>query len=220
MGTVVLTGANRGIGLELAKLFASRGDHVIAAVRSASPALQETGAEVLDKIDVTEDACMPALKAGVGDRPIDLLINNAGILRQERLPDINFDSCRAQFETNSLGPLRVTTALMGNLGEGSKVAIITSRMGSMSDNTSGGSYGYRMSKAAVNAAGVSLARDLDPRGVAVAILHPGWVKTEMTGNSGLVTADQSAAGLAARIDNLSLENTGSFWHMNGEALPW
>ncbi len=127
---------------------------------------------------------------------------------------------RRQFEVNSLGPLRVTAALRGNLGQGSKVAIVTSRMGSIEDNTSGGRYGYRMSKAAVNMAGRSLANDLKDRGVAVAILHPGFVRTEMTGHQGLIDPPESAAGLIARIDELTLETTGGFWHANGEIIPW
>jgi NAD(P)-dependent dehydrogenase (short-subunit alcohol dehydrogenase family) len=220
MATVVITGANRGIGLQLSKLFKDRGDDVVAVCRSGSSDLEALGAEVIDGVDVGDDACVPRLRAALGNRPVDVLINNAGILRGTSLGELDFDSCRQQFEINSLGPLRVTSALLDNLGAGSKIAIITSRMGSIADNTSGGSYGYRMSKAAVNAAGVSLARDLEKREVAVAILHPGWVKTEMTGNSGMVEASESAAGLVARIDALTLEETGSFWHMNGEILPW
>ncbi len=127
---------------------------------------------------------------------------------------------RRQFEVNSLGPLRVTAALRGNFGEGSKVAIITSRMGSIADNTSGGRYGYRMSKTAVNMAGRSLAQDLREAGVAVVILHPGFVRTDMTGGQGLIDAPESAAGLIARIDELTLETSGSFRHTNGEDLPW
>jgi NAD(P)-dependent dehydrogenase (short-subunit alcohol dehydrogenase family) len=124
------------------------------------------------------------------------------------------------FEVNSLGPLLTTLALVNNMGKGSKVGIITSRMGSIDDNGSGGSYGYRMSKAAVNATGKSLAIDLKPRGIAVAILHPGWVKTDMTGHRGLIDTTESVSGLIERMKELNLENTGSFWHTNGEQLPW
>jgi NAD(P)-dependent dehydrogenase (short-subunit alcohol dehydrogenase family) len=124
------------------------------------------------------------------------------------------------YEVNSLGPLLTTQALVGNLGEGSKVGIITSRMGSIDDNDSGGSYGYRMSKAAVNAAGKSLSIDLKPKGIAVAILHPGWVRTDMTGHNGLIDTDESACGLLDRMEELTLETSGSFWHTNGELLPW
>jgi NAD(P)-dependent dehydrogenase (short-subunit alcohol dehydrogenase family) len=125
-----------------------------------------------------------------------------------------------QFRTNSLGPILVTEALMPNLQKGSKVGIVTSRMGSVTDNTSGGYYGYRMSKAAVNIAGVSLARDLADRGIAVALLHPGYVRTDMTGQEGFIDPDEAARGLIQRLDELSMTSSGGFWHTNGEALPW
>jgi NAD(P)-dependent dehydrogenase (short-subunit alcohol dehydrogenase family) len=111
-------------------------------------------------------------------------------------------------------------ALLPCLERGAKVALITSRMGSIADNGSGGAYGYRMSKAALNAAGMSLARDLASRGIAVVLLHPGYVKTEMTGGSGNVSAEKSASQLIGRIEALDLAHSGSFWHANGETLPW
>ena len=151
---------------------------------------------------------------------IDLLINNAGILTVESLPTPDLDAVRKQFEVNAVAPLAVTAALLPHLAKGSKVAIITSRMGSIADNGSGSYYGYRMSKAAVNAAGVSLARDLAPRGIAVVLLHPGMVKTDMTRGHGQIEAADSVRGLLARIDALGPETTGRFWHMNGEELPW
>jgi len=220
MASVCITGANRGIGLEMARQFQKRGDRVIAACRKPSAELEDLGVEVVDGIDVADDASVARLVEAVGDRPIDLLINNAGILTRESLDDLDFDRMRSQFEVNSLGPLRVTAALRHHLGEGSKVAIVTSRMGSIEDNTSGGRYGYRMSKVAVNMAGRSLAHDLADAGIAVVILHPGFVRTEMTGHEGLVDAPESAAGLIARIDELTLATTGTFRHANGEALPW
>jgi len=220
MGLVCITGANRGIGLELAKLYRGRGDDVVAACRSSSAELDGIGAEVVEDIDVADGGSVARLVDAIGGRRLDVLINNAGILSTETLDDLDYDRIRRQFEVNSLGPLRVTAALRGRLGRGSKVAIVTSRMGSIDDNTSGGSYGYRMSKAAVNMAGRSLAHDLRGDGVAVAILHPGFVRTDMTGGQGLVDAPESAAGLAARIDELTLESSGSFWHANGERLPW
>ena len=136
------------------------------------------------------------------------------------LDELDLESARRQFEVNALGPLRVTQSLLHALKDGAKIALVTSRMGSIADNDSGGSYGYRMSKAALNAAGVSLAKDLRERGIAVAILHPGYVRTDMTGQSGLIDVDESVAGLLGRIDGLDLENSGSFWHTNGELLPW
>ncbi|MDJ0692150.1 MAG: SDR family oxidoreductase [Xenococcaceae cyanobacterium MO_188.B32] len=152
---------------------------------------------------------------------MDVLINNAGILERVSLDRLDIDSIRKQFEVNAIAPLRLTKALLPNLTKGSKVIMMTSRMGSIEDNTSGGSYGYRMSKVALSMAGKSLSVDLKSQGIAVAILHPGLVKTGMTGftNSG-ITPEQSVKGLLARIDELNLENTGTFWHSNGEILPW
>jgi NAD(P)-dependent dehydrogenase (short-subunit alcohol dehydrogenase family) len=197
-----------------------RGDQVIGVCRSSSDDLAGLGVEVVEGVDVTDDDSVAMLADAIGGRSLDILINNAGFLTDESLRDLDFDRIRRQFEINSLGPLRVTAALRASLGRGSKVAIVTSRMGSIEDNTSGGSYGYRMSKAAVNMAARSLAHDLAPGGVAVVILHPGYVRTDMTGNQGLVDAPESAAGLIARIDELTLESTGLFFHANGERLPW
>jgi NAD(P)-dependent dehydrogenase (short-subunit alcohol dehydrogenase family) len=218
--TVVITGANRGIGLELARQLSARGDRVVAVCRTATQELRELGVQVIEGVDVTSDEAVARLAKQLEGTRIDVLINNAGLLTRESLEDLDFDRIRHQLEVNALGPLRVTAALVPCLGAGSKVAIVTSRMGSIDDNTSGGRYGYRMSKAAVNMAGRSLAVDLAGRGIAVAILHPGFVRTEMTGFDGLVDPDESAAGLIARIDELDLASSGSFWHANGDRLPW
>lgn len=220
MQQVLITGANRGIGLELARLYASRGDQVIGVCRDSSVELNQVAARVISGIDVTQRDSVAKLVEALGSQRLDLLINNAGLLHDERLGSIDFDSIRQQMEVNAYAPLRVTEALLPLLGQGAKIANITSRMGSMADNDSGGRYGYRASKAALNAFGKSLAMDLKPRGIAVVLLHPGYVKTRMTGHTGQLTAEESAQGLVARIDALSLDNTGSFWHSNGEALPW
>lgn len=148
------------------------------------------------------------------------MINNAGLLQDEKLGEIDYDSIRDQFEINTLAPLMVTEALLPNMSEGSKVALITSRMGSIADNESGGRYGYRASKAALNAFGKSLSLDLKDDGIAVALLHPGYVQTRMVNFGGHITPEEAAEGLLARIDELNLENTGGFWHSNGEQLPW
>jgi NAD(P)-dependent dehydrogenase (short-subunit alcohol dehydrogenase family) len=219
MATVLITGANRGIGLEMCHQFADRGDDVIAVCRSSNHELEQPGIEVIDGIDVGEDSIVVELADKLGDRNIDVLINNAGILSSETLDDLDFDRMRKQYEVNALGPLRVTKALLPNLHEGSKVAVLTSRVGSVGDNSSGGIYGYRMSKAAANMAGMNLAIELKDRGIAVGILHPGLVATEMTGGQG-ITTEQSAGGLIQRIDELNLNNTGTFWHAEGEILPW
>jgi NAD(P)-dependent dehydrogenase (short-subunit alcohol dehydrogenase family) len=219
MATVLVTGGNRGIGLELCRQLAARGDDVIAACRGSSPELEACGAEVIEGVEVSDDAAVAKLETMLGGRAIDLLINCAGILTRESLDDLDIDRIRKQFEVNAIGPLRVTAALLSNLGEGAKVAIITSRMGSIEDNTSGSRYGYRMSKVAVNMAGRSLAHDLKERGIAVVLLHPGMVATEMTGRQGIPPAE-AAASLIARIDGLQMEQTGTFLHANGDPLPW
>jgi NAD(P)-dependent dehydrogenase (short-subunit alcohol dehydrogenase family) len=220
MSTALVTGANRGIGLELAKQLKARGDDVIAVCRTASPELEKLGVQVEAGVDVRDAASVAELATRLKGAEIDLLINNAGILRGESLDRMNFDSIEQQFEVNALGPLRVTTALLPLLRQDSKVAIITSRMGSMADNGSGGYYGYRMSKAAVNAAGVSLAHDLAGMGIAVGLFHPGMVATEMTGRNGIAPAD-AARSVLTRIDALSPPTSGKFIHAGtGEELPW
>jgi len=217
----VVTGANRGIGLALTRELSQRGYHVLAACRKPTPALTALAVEVAEGVDVTEAAGIERLAAAVGDRNIDLLINNAGILRWgDQLDALDVDGIRSQFEVNALGPLLVTAKLRSRLQQGAKVALITSRMGSIDDNTSGGFYGYRMSKAALNMAGKSLAEDLKRQGVAVAILHPGMVKTDMVGDHGQIEPEQAAQGLLARVEALTLATTGGFWHANGERLPW
>lgn len=221
--TALVTGSNRGIGLELCRQLSAKGMHVIAACRHASTELKNLNVEIIENVEVSEPNSLARLAETLKGREIDWLINNAGIAGGIGLGDIDdsaIDSFVRMYRVNSLGPLLVTQALLANLHQGSKVGIITSRMGSIDDNDSGGSYAYRMSKAAVNAAGKSLSIDLKPRGIAVAILHPGWVRTDMTGHGGLIDPDESASGLIKRMEELTLDNSGSFWHTNGERLPW
>lgn len=219
MATVLITGANRGIGLELSRQLSERGDEVIALCRSTSPELEALGVRTFTGVDVTDVAALERVSGELGDTRIDVLINNAGMFTNETFEGLEFDKIRENFEINALGALKTTFALQGHLRRGAKIAIITSRMGSIADNESGNYYGYRMAKAALNMAGVNLAHDFRDRGVAVAILHPGLVATEMTGRVGIPPAE-SAEGLIARIDGLALRDSGSFWHANGERLPW
>ena len=220
MATYLVTGANGGIGYEFCRQLKS-GETVIAVCRSASDELKNLGVRLESGVDITSDEDVAALVERLQGEPLDVLINNAGILQRNTLDNLDFDSIRQQFEVNALGALRITQALLPNLKAGSKVVIMTSRMGSIGDNTSGSSYGYRMSKAALSMAGKSLSHDLKPRQIAVAILHPGLVSTPMTNyTEGGISPEEAVKGLLTRIEQLNLENSGTFWHSNGEVLPW
>lgn len=221
MGTYLITGANRGIGLEYCRQLKQRGDDVIAVCRSVSEELKDLDVSIEADIDITSEADISRLVNRLDNKSLDVLINNAGILERVSLDNLEPDSIRKQFEVNALAPLTLTHALLPNLRTGSKIIIMTSRMGSIEDNTSGGSYGYRMSKVALSMVGKSLAIDLKSRGISVAILHPGLVKTRMTNfNPSGITTEQAVKGLLDRIDQLNLENSGTFWHSNGEILLW
>ena len=220
MPTVLITGANRGIGLALARHYWQHRCSVIGVCRQSDKALEACCHHVISGINLQLDDAVKCLTDALADRRIDLLISNAGILQDEQLGSLDIASIEQQFQVNTLGPLRLVSALQANLSVGSKIALITSRMGSIEDNTSGGRYGYRMSKAALNAAGKSMAHDLKSRGVAVAILHPGLVSTAMINFNGRVSPEYAAAQLAERIEALNLKNTGTFWHANGDELPW
>lgn len=219
MSTVLITGCNRGIGLELCRQFIARGDDVIAVCRQASDELRDCGAAIIDGIDVSQGDSVARLKDALDGKAIDVLLNNAGILQPDTFGEIDYEALVEQYRVNTLGPLRITEALADNLANGSKVAIVSSRVGSIADNGSGGYYGYRASKTAVNQIGMNLKHELAPRGIAVALLHPGLVATGMTGGQGIAASD-SAAGLIARIDELTLDNSGGFWHAEGYSLPW
>jgi NAD(P)-dependent dehydrogenase (short-subunit alcohol dehydrogenase family) len=219
MTTFLVTGASGGIGAELCRQIQLAGDTAIAVCRSPSKDLEKLGVRIESGIDITSDTSTADLAKRLQGVAIDVSINNAGIMERNTLSNLNFDSIRHQFEVNALGALRVTQALLPNLQAGGKIILITSRMGSIEDNTSGGSYGYRMSKVALSMAGKSLAIDLQPRQIAVAIIHPGLVSTAMTGYNGIPAAE-SVQGILQRIDRLNLQNSGTFWHANGEELPW
>ena len=219
MATVLITGCNRGIGLELCRQMLARGDDVIAVCRSAGDQLRDIGATVIEGVDVSDGESVAKLASTLDGKAIDVLVNNAGILRSDTFGNIDYEVMLEQYRVNALGPLRVTEALSGNLSNGSKVAIVSSRVGSIDDNASGGNYGYRASKTAVNQIGMNLKHEFAPRGIAVALLHPGLVATEMTGGRG-ISPQNAAAGLIDRIDELTLETSGGFWHAEGYSLPW
>lgn len=219
MATFLITGANKGIGLQVCTQLAARGDEVIAVCRNASAELRDLGLRTIEDIDVSETQSVARLKLELAGQELDVLLNNAGILHGDSFGNLDYEDMVLQFRVNSLGPLRVTEALADNIVDGGKVGIVSSRVGSISDNGSGGNYGYRASKAAVNQIGMNLSHQLRPRGIAVALLHPGLVATTMTGGRGNDPA-KAASGLIDRLDELTLETSGHFLHAEGYELPW
>ena len=223
--TIVITGANRGIGFAMAKRCHQRGDTVYALCRKSSPQLDNLGLVIIENVDIATDAGIAQAISALSSTKIDLLINNAGILRDESLSQFNKNTIIEQFNVNALAPLAFTQALLDKLSAGSKVAFISSRMGSITDNTSGGRYGYRMSKAALNIGAMSLAKDLASEQIAVGIYHPGYVQTDMVNtlgdtSNGDISADVSAERLLGLMNNLTMSESGVFKHANGEVLPW
>ena len=221
MSNYLVTGANRGIGLEFCKQLQNKGINVIATCRKSSEELNSLEVEIIEDIDISSKQCIINLKNRLKGRNINCLINNAGIADYNSLKNLDLNSIRRQFEVNALSPLFLTSELLNFLGKGSKIAFITSRMASIEDNTSGASYGYRMSKVALSMAAKSLSIDLLKKEIYVAILHPGLVSTRMTGftKKGISTLD-SVSGLITILNNLNKSNSGTFWHSNGEILPW
>jgi NAD(P)-dependent dehydrogenase (short-subunit alcohol dehydrogenase family) len=221
MATWLVTGASRGIGLELVRQLHARGDDVIATCRTRTRELDAVGCRVVDGIDVgTDDVGAGLLEALAAGQPLDVVVNNAGLARWDALDRIDVDAAREELEVNALGPLRVTLALLPRLGPGAKIGLITSKAGSIGDGPSGRNYGYRMSKAALNMLGANLAADLAPRGIHVGVLHPGFVRTEMTQGGGNVDPPESAAGLIRQIDALDASRSGRFFHADGSEVAW
>ena len=230
MATILITGANRGIGLALTEAFIGRGDRVIATVRKPEH-LEGLAAVMADapdrleihRLEVTDPASIAALAERLAGRPIDVVINNAGIFgptRQSSL-DMDFDGWLEVLKVNTLAPLAVAQALVPNLrlGEHPKILTVSSGMGSMafakSDNVA-----YRSSKAAVNKAMQCLATDLKGEGIAVAVCHPGWVKTDMGGAHADISPEMSATGLTRLVDRMSLSHSPEFLAWDGAAVPW
>ncbi len=229
----VVTGANRGIGLELVQQLLARGEHVDAGVRSpddasglAQLAKRPAGAATLriHRVDVSDDASVREFAKAIDGRPVDVLVNNAGIIgKMQSLEELDFDDMVQTYRVNALGALAVTRALLPNLrkGEARKVAHISTGMASISDNTSGGAYGYRMSKAALNIASKSIAVNYRGERIISVVLNPGWVQTEMGGSGAPTPVSESVTGLLRVIDGLTLERSGLFLdYRQGDVIPW
>jgi NAD(P)-dependent dehydrogenase (short-subunit alcohol dehydrogenase family) len=222
--TVLITGANRGIGLELSRQFTEAGWQVIGTARKPDQAetLRGQGAQVM-QLDVTSQDSVDRLAADLEKQSIDLLINNAGILpRASSISETDFDDVTLTLAVNTIGPMRVTRALLPNLqsGDGKTVVNITSGLGSIANNSGGGFYGYRESKAALNMFTRSLANELRGDGFICIVVHPGWVQTDMGGANATLTVQQSVQGIRNVIENLATEDTGTFWNFDGTPLPW
>ena len=220
MKTAIVTGANRGIGLEFCKQLKLKDYHVIATCRNTNAELENLGIQVESGIDVTDEDSLFKLSHTLKNIKLDLMINNAGVMTSESIDNLDLEAIRKQIEINTIAPLSFVKTLLHLLNNPAKLILVTSRMGSISDNTSGGYYGYRMSKAALNIAGVSLANDLKDRNIAVGIFHPGFVKTELTGNQGDMTANESVEHMLNRLEELNLDNSGTFVHAKGDSLAW
>ena len=221
MATICITGPNRGIGLELARQYRTRGDDVLALVRVPTAELSATGAEIFSNVDVSDTQAAARLAGELAGRQIDVLINNARIFKDRNgLADTDMDAVRAEFEINTLGPLIISQALAPLIKDGGKLAIVSSNLGSIANAARPSGYGYNISKAGANMVGKMLSLELAPRKIAVLLLHPGWVATDMTAHEGPVTAPDSAAGLIREIDALSMATTSAFRSWDGQDLPW
>lgn len=218
--TIVIIGASRGIGLELARQYVQLGHNVIATCRTSSKALESLNCEIINGIDVADDGLLDNISNLINAEHIDVLIHNAGVLVSDTYSNIDFNNMRYHFEVNALAALKTVIGLSSKLRQGSKVGIVSSRVGSIQDNSSSNNYAYRVSKTAVNMIGKCLSIDLAAKGIALAMLHPGYVRTDMTANNGLIEVDESARGLIKIMDELSLNTSGRFKHTNGEDLPW
>ncbi|MCF6777101.1 SDR family oxidoreductase [Thiotrichales bacterium 19X7-9] len=224
--TVLITGTNRGVGLCMVKYYLDKGYHVIAVCRNISDSLSQikktntTSLQVVDGIDITDQNSINHLVNEIQPQKIDILINNAGQWCNDSLNDFNLEQMLNNMKVNAFGSLAVTYALLPLLSENSKIIMMTSKMGSISDNQSGGRYGYRMSKAALNAAAKSLSIDLKDQDISVAIIHPGWVQTDMGGPNALIDAKTSVTGIASIIEQLNTDNSGSFYNYDGQIINW
>lgn len=220
MQHIVITGGNKGIGLALVQQHLAKGNQVTVLCRNTSEALEQSGAKVHSSVELSDLSQIQQLASKFPAKSIDVLINNAGIFSNETLDDFDTDRMQLQFQVDALAPLALSQALLPALKEGAKIAMITSRMGSISDNGSGAYYGYRMAKAALNAGSVSLARDLAPRNIHVGIYHPGFVQTQMVGFAGDISPNEAANRIIQRISELDASRSGKFYHSNGSELPW
>ncbi len=223
--TVLITGTNRGIGLELARLYAAGEWRVLACCRAPEQAHALSGHDVeLHRLDVADPSTIDALKANIGDTAIDLLINNAGVGGGDRqsFGDIDYAAWEQTLITNTFGPYRMVEALVDNVAAsaGKTIANISSLMGSITEYDEGDEYIYRSSKTALNMVMHNLSVDLKARGITVLAFHPGWVRTDMGGSEARLSPEESAAALRQSIAAATFKDTGAFLNYDGAPLPW
>lgn len=229
--TYFITGCNRGLGLEFVQQLLARGQRVIATCRDIATAtdltaltLKHSGQLSLVEMDVSDEASMREAVALLNDEAIDVFINNAGVYgpRDANFGNVDGPAMAEVLYTNAVAPVLLTQLLIDNVrkGSGKKLVYVSSKMGSIADNGRGGSYIYRSSKTALNSIVKSLALDFAPEGIAVATLHPGWVRTDMGGPNGLIDAPESVSGMLNVIDGLSVANTGQFFNYDGATIAW
>ena len=225
---VLITGANRGLGLAFTKQYAADGWNVLACCRHPQSALDLQALAAAHSnikiytLDVADFVQIEALAVLLKDESIDVLINNAGVYPASSFGDTNYNDWANGFKVNSMAPLKMAEAFVQHITRSTlkKIATLTSKMGSIDDNTSGESYSYRSSKCAVNMVMKSLSIDLKPYGISVVTLHPGWVQTDMGGSNALISAQTSVSGLRKVIADLNLGNTGQFIAYDGKPIPW
>lgn len=217
---IIIVGASKGIGLELCRQYRDQGHAVTALCRKITDDLKKLDVKVIENVDITSFDSLKESASSINDKSIDVFIHNAGMWRTETFTDMNFETIQEQFSVNTLAPMKSVMAFLPKLASSAKIGLMSSRMGSIADNTSGGRYGYRISKCALNMAAKSLSVDLVPSGISLAILHPGFVRTDMTEGKGDLNPDESVAGMIKVMDKLTIESTGRFWHTAGHELPW
>lgn len=230
MARILITGANRGLGLEFVERYLESGDDVIATYRNEESSFDlinmrdERSNLKLLHLDVSSNKSLNSFAENLGDSPIDIFINNAGVYgpRNSSFENVNEENWIPAIKVNAIAPLLLTQLIIKNIRAGTdkKLIYITSKMGSIDDNKGGGAYVYRSSKTALNAVVKSLSVDLKNENIAVALIHPGWVKTDMGGPNALIERDTSVRGMTEVISNLDITSTGNFYNYDGSIIPW
>ena len=230
MATILVTGANRGLGIEFVEQYLNEGNEVIATYRNENSSMDliEMGNErsnlKLLQLDVSSNKSLNSFAENLGNLPIDIFINNAGVYgpRNSSFGNVDEENWIPAIKVNTIAPILMTQLIIKNIRSGAdkKLIYITSKMGSIDDNKGGGAYVYRSSKTALNSVVKSLSVDLENEGMTVALIHPGWVKTDMGGPSALIDKDTSVRGMTEVISNLDISSTGNFYNYDGSIIPW